>query len=160
MLGVKLRLTIFRIGLILGLVLIIFAASLFWRKHAGIILLHVFADTDCACGDYQEEVSGINVLNPLRDRQPEKAAETFFQEAIQGRCSVHYDADLCQYFEHVAPVKAWKLVNARAKDNGIDLFYKLDSSRDLPNKAWTGEGYVHVSRVAGDWRVSSYDAYF
>jgi len=160
MAGVKLVRAIFRIGLMVGLTLTILAVSLFWRKHAGMVLLHAFYDPFCACGDYSEEVGGINVLNPLRDRQPERVAEQFFQDASQGKCSGRYSTDLCQYFQGEAPAKGWKLANAVAKDDGIDLFYKLDSSRDPPNKSWTGEGCVHVSRIAAGWRVSSYGAYF
>ena len=162
MAGVKLLRTIFRIGLIVGLVLTILAASMLWRRRHSMVLLHAFADTSCACTDYSEELSGIHVWNPFRDRQPERAAEKFFQEASHGRCSGQYDADLCQYFERETPVKGWKLVNAVTKDDGIDLFYKLDSSkRDrISNAAWSGEGGVHVSRVAAGWRVSWYNASF
>jgi hypothetical protein len=145
-----------------GLALTVLVAFLFWRRHNGIVLLHAFADTRCACGDFHDEVSGVNILNPLRDRQPERAAEQFFQEAAHGRCSARYDAGLCQYYEREAPIKGWKLVNAISKDDGIDLFYKLDSSKKdrVSHTAWTGEGCVHVNREAGGWRVSWYSAYF
>ena len=153
---------VFRIGLMVGLALTVLVAALSWRRRDGMVLVHAFAETGCACGEFHEGVTGINLLNPLKDRQPEKAAEKFFQEAAHGRCSAQYDAELCQYYEREAPVKGWKLVNAVSNGDGIDLFYKLDSSRQdrLANTSWTGEGCVHVRRLAGGWQASWYSAYF
>jgi hypothetical protein len=138
------------------------AATWFWRNHDKFALMHALPDTGCACGDFHEEVSGINILNPLRDRGPETEAEQFFRVSVGGHCSVRYNAGLCEYFEKEAPVKGWKLVNAEPRDDGIDLFYKLDSSKRgrISNERWTGEGCVHVKRESEGWRVAWYSAYF
>jgi len=149
-------------GLILGLTLFLLVISLFWIKRKNLMLVHVFSDTSCACGDFHEEVSGLNILNPLRDRQPERAAEEFFHASSTGRCPTLYDTGLCQYSETQGSVRGWKLVNAKRSSDGIDLFYKLDSSRraSTSQPSWTGEGCVHLIRIAGVWRVASYGAYF
>ena len=48
-----------------GTLLLLLGAAYTLRRRP--ILLHVFADTGCACGEYHDEVTGLIVRNPFRD---------------------------------------------------------------------------------------------
>lgn len=51
------------------------------------VLLHISAETDCACGEYHEEVTGVTIRNPLRDTSPERSAGKFLEGLRNGRCT-------------------------------------------------------------------------
>lgn len=123
------------------------------------ILLHVFADTGCACGDYHEEVTGIIVRNPFRDASPEKAAAKFLEELRDGRCLA--DSSLCQYALPDHCISDWRLANRRETRSGIQLFYKLTKYRKSDAK-WrlTGEGLIELVPGRGTWIVANYSSYF
>jgi hypothetical protein len=50
------------------------------------VLLH-FTETDCACGEYRDEVTGVTIQNPLRDTSPERSAAKFLEGLRNGRCT-------------------------------------------------------------------------
>src|ERR1039458_5978162 len=75
-----------------------------WRKPAIVVLLSVVVvfsvlvcvrhrypvlfhfPGSCACTDYSEEVEGLTVFNPFRDRTPEVSANRFFEDKRDGHC--------------------------------------------------------------------------
>jgi hypothetical protein len=66
--------------------LVVLMSTLTW---AGIhktrpVLFQLFKETNCACGDYHQELSGFTVLNPFRDRAADRAVNMFLT-AMQKR---------------------------------------------------------------------------
>jgi hypothetical protein len=123
------------------------------------ILLHVFADTGCACGEYHDEVTGLIVRNPFRDPLPEHSAAKFLKELREGHCTV--DALLCQYALDGHRVSDWRLVNRHDNGHGVQLFYKLTkyAARD-PKYELSGEGLIEVVPMHSSWTVANYSSYF
>jgi hypothetical protein len=122
------------------------------------ILLHVFAETDCACGDLHEEVTGLTVWSPFRDHAPERIAARYFEELRDGRCNMA--AAECEYdLEH--RVSDWKLAYRRDRGDRVELYYKLTKyGVDDPQYALTGEGLVEATYARGAWNIVSYSSYF
>src|SRR5215470_2783289 len=73
-----------RPGYLIGIVVLLADAVYAIRRP---VLIHLFAETGCACGDYHEEVTGWIVRNPLRDHAPELAASRFLDQLRRGQCS-------------------------------------------------------------------------
>ena|SRR5215469_8325892 len=123
------------------------------------ILLHVFADTGCACGEYHAEVTGLVVRNPFRDRSPEETASRFLDDLRSGRCSV--DEAVCGYALATHRVSAWQLRNRQDRGNHTELYYKLTKyGVTEPEYRLTGEGLVELTRTGSGWSVIGYSAYF
>ncbi len=125
------------------------------------VLVHLFADTDCACSDYQQELSGFVLFNPLRNREPEVVATTFFEELRQGRCSdstVLNSPIECKSALNGHRASAWQLAYRRDTTESVELFYRLISFDD-PRLEFTGEGRVEARLVNGAWRVTSTTAF-
>ena len=122
------------------------------------VLVHVFAEADCACGDYHADVTGFIVLNPLRDRSPERSAAQFLADLQKGNCDLGSDA--CRYaLGH--RVRDWKLATRKDDIGTTTLYYKLTKYGVFEAEhQLTGEGVVEVHNVEGTWRVSDYSAYF
>jgi hypothetical protein len=62
-------------GLVKKLLWLIMSVAVFTLLYLGValvrrkpVLFHIMAETGCACGDYHEEVTGLVIFNPLRDR--------------------------------------------------------------------------------------------
>jgi hypothetical protein len=51
------------------------------------VLLHIFAETGCACSEYREEVTGVTIQNRLWDTSPERSAAKFLEGLRNGRCT-------------------------------------------------------------------------
>jgi hypothetical protein len=123
------------------------------------VLIHVFADTDCACGEYHEEVTGLIVRNPFRDSSPEQSAATFLEELRNGRCAVN--ASLCQYALDGHRVSDWRLANRQDRGNRVLLYYKLTKyAASSPEYRLSGEGLIGIVRTQGGWTVWDYSSYF
>jgi hypothetical protein len=136
----------------MGLLILAFASS---KKP---VLLHVFADTGCACGDYHAEVTGLVVRNPLRDRSPENTAARFLDDLRIGRCS--FDEAACRYaLSH--RVSDWQLRNRQDIGDRVELYYRLTKyGVTEPEYRLTGEGSIMLSRSRSGWGVVGYSAYF
>ncbi|HKV92430.1 MAG TPA: hypothetical protein VJW20_07785 [Candidatus Angelobacter sp.] len=122
------------------------------------VLLHLFAETDCACGDLHAEVTGLIVRNPLRDHAPEQSAARFLGDLRNGNCDE--PASECEYdLEH--RVADWKLAYRRDHGDTVELYYKLTKYGETdPQHALTGEGTVTVAYAQGAWNVVRYSSYF
>jgi hypothetical protein len=153
---------------LLGTVEIIVLLTIYaYRMRSRPVLMHLLAETDCACGDFHEEVSGLVIRNPFRDRAPEKAANLFFEKLRQGQCA-GYPADpamgiqLCKYALEEHSVANWRLVNRQDQEQHVLLYYKLTKLgvENLPHHNLTGEGEVAVTETGGKWFVTGYSSYF
>jgi hypothetical protein len=144
--------------------LLIVVAVAFAHPRLSNSSLQLFADTNCACGDYQEDLSGIVILNPFRDRAPEDSATRFLSDLKNSKCAAT-DPALCTYALHTArPVLDWKLVNRRDTSELTSLFYRLKGKyregTDLtPGDAW-GEAMLQVQHRDARLQVVSFDVYY
>ena len=145
--------------LLVGFVL----TTLAWLFRQDPMLLHVLADSSCACSDYDEEVSGMTVLNPFRDRLPEISAKAFLEDIKQGRCPV-MASDVtpaeCGFLMKHRRVSEWKLISRRDKPRHRSLYYKLTKLGSEPRFRFTGVGFIEVVEVNGAWKVCGFDAEF
>ena len=127
------------------------------------MLLHLFADSSCACSDYDEEVSGLTVFNPFRDRSPEASADKFLGESRQGRCPVmasSINPSVCEFFMDHRRASEWKLVSRRDQPQQVSLYYKLTKLGVEPKYRFTGVGFIEVVELKAGWRVNGFDAQF
>lgn len=122
------------------------------------VLLHLFAETDCACGDLHEEVSGLIIRNPLRDHAPEQSAARFLEDLRNGSCDE--PASECEYdMRH--RVADWKLAYRRDNNDTVELYYKLTKYGETdPQYTLIGEGTITVAYAQGAWNVVRYSSYF
>jgi hypothetical protein len=123
------------------------------------ILLHVMAESGCACGEYHEEVTGIVVKNPFRDLSPEQSGARFLQDLSNGSCVG--SSSICQYALPDHRVSEWRLVNRHDTRKRVQLFYRLTKYGKLEKKyKLTGEGLIEVEPTNGIWMVTYYSSYF
>jgi hypothetical protein len=116
----------------------------------------------CPCPTFHEEVTGLIVLNPLRDREPEKVASQFLADLRNGKCNADESTvpGVCKAALERRPVLDLRLRNRKDASNAVVLFYlfkgKFRPDRDIdPEDAW-GEGIVQVKRIGTEWRVTNY----
>jgi hypothetical protein len=105
-------------------------------------------------------VTGLIVLNPIRNRAPEKVAAQFLSELRNGKCEARTVPWLCNDAFERRPVLDWRLKNRTDSGNKVVLFYlikgKFRPDRDIdPEDAW-GEGMVQVERVETVWHVTNF----
>ena len=160
----KFRARTVAVALIVAVAVFVLLAIHAYRMRSQPVLLHILADTDCACGDFHEEVSGFVIRNPFRDRTPEKAANAFFEKLRQGQCVIApFDpamgVELCKYALDEHRVSNWKLVNRHDQDHHVLLFYKLTKLNE-PDHNLTGEGALGITKTGDKWFVTEYSSYF
>ncbi len=127
-----------------------------WRRP---VLVHLFSEWDCACGDYHARVTGIVIRNPLRDLQPERVAGDFLDGLKANRCTAN--SELCDYALPRHRVSDWRLVNREEAKDSVRLYFKLTKyGTSNPGYDLTGEGMVQVEKTKGVWRVAFYSSYF
>jgi hypothetical protein len=131
------------------------------RPHLSRSSLQVFA-ASCPCPTFHEQVTGLIVLNPLRNRAPEEAATQFLSDLKNGKCDAEETSvpGLCKAALDRRPVLDLKLRNRKDVGNTVMLFYlfkgKFRPDRGIdPEDAW-GEGMVQVERTGSEWRVTNY----
>ena len=120
------------------------------------VLLHV-SDGSCACSD--EEITGFIVLNPFRDRSPEKSAEVFLNNLRSGKCSG--DDSICIDALKNHYVSNWQFRNRDDDQGSVELYYNV--TEHVPtNPLYTesGEGTVDLVRKESSWVVTSYSTKF
>jgi hypothetical protein len=123
------------------------------------VLLHVLSETGCACGEYHPEVTGVIVLNPLRDRAPEQSAATFLEDLRNGKCNVN--DSLCAYALKNHRVSDWRLKSRLDDLHRVQLYYTLTQyGVTEPEHGLTGEGSIEVTQNEGSWAVTNYSSYF
>lgn len=144
--------------LVISLIVVLLLGFVFARRRRP-ILFQILAETGCACGEYHENVTGWIVLNPFRDRSPERSAANFLEDLRNGRCTA--ESTLCQYALNGHRVSEWRLANLRDTGQSVQLYYKLTAfGVDAARFRFSGEGLVEVTRVQNGWKVSCYSSYF
>ena len=122
------------------------------------VLVQLFGEGGCACGDFHEKVTGVVVRNPLRDRDPERAAGDFLDGLKADRCAG--SEDLCGYALPLHRISDWRLVNREDVGDSERLYFKLTKyGTSNPGYDLTGEGMVQVERTKGGWQVVNYSNY-
>jgi hypothetical protein len=122
----------------------------------GPVLLHTHMLTKAdyrSCGAFNEEGTGVILLNPFRFRAPEHVADTFLREASQGRCSSETTVPLCNTLKtHPLPSAEWRLVNRQdLPGHAVKLFY-----RDSKNQTACVMAMVHLAKTGVIWQVAAY----
>ena len=142
-------------------VLALSVVTLISRPHFSTSSLQLFGAA-CPCPTFHEEVTGLIVLNPLRDREPEKVALQFLSDVRNGKCNADESTvpGLCKTALERRLVLDLRLRNRKDVSNAVVLFYrfkgKFRPDRDIdPEDAW-GEGMVQVERIGAEWKVTNY----
>lgn len=136
-------------GLILGLVVIV---PLILLINQSPVLIRI-PDPDSVRGKPL-----FLVLNPLRDREPEKAAETFFEKLKDGKC-LEATADLiAEKSDHICrkqieyPLKGWNLVDIERKNNSFELIYNHISGDPATREDMT----IWIEKRGQDYQVTAF----
>jgi hypothetical protein len=118
------------------------------------VLLHTHILTKAdyrSCGGYNDEGTGVTVLNPFRSRAPERIADGFLRLASAGKCSPEVSEGLCKFLAN-RPVLASNrhLVYRRDSGNHVDLFYRLGTEKECVVTK------VGLERTGASWEISRY----
>src|SRR6266436_3757684 len=107
-----------------GGVIAFIAVFLISRPHVSRSSLQLFA-ASCPCPTFHEQVTGLIVLNPLRNRAPEKAATQFLSDLRKGKCNAEERTVpwLCKDALERRPVLDLRLRNRKGVGNTVMLFY-------------------------------------
>jgi hypothetical protein len=149
-----------------------------WRKPAIVVLLSVVVvfsvlvcvrhrypvlfhfPGSCACTDYSEEVEGLTVFNPFRDRTPEASASAFLEDLRQGRHGiVAPNFPPADWLNGAGKPFAfeWRLRYRRDQPHRVSLYYQFTRLSGEPVPRWSGEGTVEMVDINGVWRASHFD---
>ncbi len=126
-------------------------------RHRYPVLLHLFSS--CACTDYSDEVTGLTVFNPLRDRSPEASANAFLEEIKKGRCPIMAPGTGpvdCAFLMSNRRSSEWRLKNRRDQPHRVSLYYQFTRFGDT-HERWSGEGTVEVVDTDGIWKAAAID---
>lgn len=123
------------------------------------VLVHVFAEWDCACGDFHDKVTGIAILNPLRDRHPEQVADAFLKGLQANHCEA--DDEICEYALPRHRISDWRLVNRADNADTVKLYFQLTKyGTSGPGFSLSGEGMILLVKGTTGWQVTNYSSYF
>jgi len=103
------RRKIIRLTLLLTLGILAYCALVIASKPV-LLHTHIFSGVDYrSCGGYNDEGTGVTILNPFRSRAAEHKADEFLRAARNGRCLPEMNENWCSSMakypagEHVAP---------------------------------------------------------
>jgi len=108
----------------------------------------------------------IVIFNPIRDRQPEKAAAALLRLLKEGRCEdvvsdtpidQEYKAYICGK-EKAHPLTDWKLVDRTDSSEGSLLHY-MAYRADYPPELY-GNIWINVEKRDGGWNLTRYEAWY
>lgn len=125
------------------------------------VLVHLFPT--CACTDDSWAVTGINILNPFRDRSAERAADQFFADLRAGKCPDNATESFKNTCRNTPKERMPTAFDTKLKyidsSDGRTLYYKLDrkdAPRDYP---FVSEGHVSMSRTDPDaaFRIDDFE---
>jgi hypothetical protein len=145
---------------LLAVVLVfVITGVLFLMFSPVLVHTHRFTSPDYrSCGAYNEEGTGITVLNPFRSRTPERTGDDFLRAASAGSCPAAASAKLCSFLKtHPWPdLPKWRLVYRRDSSEDVTLFYRI--GRHSQETMGTGcvIAMVDVKTAGAAWQVSGY----
>ncbi len=99
------------------------------------------------------------VLNPFRDKEPETAAETFFEKLKDGKCldaTAQFAAEksdrICRkQIEY--PLNEWNLIDIETKNNSFELTYKHMSGHPAMSEDMT----VWIEKRGQEYSVAHFN---
>jgi hypothetical protein len=151
MIPMKLRVLIFILTAFIG-----FAAYLFFNRSYPVL----YRNVDRASVQY----SSFVILNPFRNRKPERQAEVVLRGLKSRNCQQALSlpaldsgrvAYLCER-EQKYPLESWSLMDYQGDGEKVRLIYNLYRSsgdgESLSPPAWIG-----VEKVNGEWRATDYE---
>ena len=146
----------FRILIFILTAVLVFAAYLFFNRSNTVL----YRKVDHASVQY----SSFVILNPFRNRKPERQAEVVLRGLNDRECQQALSlpaldsgrvAYLCER-EQKYPLERWSLMDYQEDGEKVRLIYNLyRSSGDgerLSPPAWIG-----VEKVNGEWRATDYE---
>ncbi len=152
--SMKLRLLIFILAVIIG-----FAAYLFFNRSNPVL----YRNVDRASVQY----SSFVILNPFRNREPERQAEVVLRGLKHRNCQQALSlpgldservAYLCER-EQKYLLESWRLMDYQGDGEKVKLIYNLyrnsSDGKSLSPPAWVG-----VEKINGEWRAVSYETYY
>jgi hypothetical protein len=154
MVSTKLRILIFILAAVIG-----FAAYLFFNRSNPVL----YRNIDRASVQY----SSFVILNPFRNREPERQAEVVLR-GLKGRnCQQalslpSLDSERVAYLcerEQKYLLESWGLMDYQEVGEKVQLIYNLyrnsDDGESLSPPAWIG-----VEKINGEWRATGYKTYY
>lgn len=134
------------------------AAYLFFTRKNPVVYRYV----DRAAGNY----SAFVILNPFREREPERKAEAVLKGLKDRNCtqalslpaldSARIDY-LCER-EGKYPLETWSLMDRKGNDGNAELIYTINRTAH-DGKASASLVWITVEN-RGAWRATKYDAYY
>src|SRR5262249_51084236 len=114
----------------------------------------------CACANiFPARIYDLNALNPLRNRGPEVAAQSFLHDQRQGKCQPA-GSPLCRYALDSHAVQDWRLVAREETRNHVVLYYRVKARESDPPSEFWGQAAIEAERTGDVWRVTSYEAVY
>jgi len=134
------------------LVVCAFAVLLRWASRPVLLHTHILTKPDYrSCGAYNEEGTGITILNPLRSRTAERIGDAFLRAASEARCSPETSEGVCKFMVQRPLLAAdWRLVYRTNFGSEEDLFFRgRDSQVCIMAK-------VFLKRTGSSWLIDGY----
>jgi len=122
------------------------------------ILASTLGEWDCACGDWSIKTTRLAIWNPVRDRTPERVAESFLAGLRENNCTA--STALCESALPGRRVSNWQLAYRKDDDDHVTLYFRLTKYGGRPESELSGIGVATVERRSTGWGVSGYDSYF
>jgi hypothetical protein len=103
------------------------------------------------------------IMNPLRDREREKGAESLLEELRDGQCKAalaFIDADRAIDYclsEAEAPLESWNVINRTDSRMGSQIHYQV--LRKGYDSA-TGNVWVTVAQRGSEWMPTDYESWY
>ena len=119
---------------------------------------------------YRQELPGdptgepdFVLLNPLRDKSPEKAAEYFLQKLKEEKCHEVFAelpnqqsiTSICEK-EKLYPLTSWQLANRTGDARKTRLYYEVKRN-NYP--ILFGQLWINVEKLGEQWRVTNYECW-
>jgi hypothetical protein len=124
--------------------------------------VYLFTKPACACANiFPSRIYSFYALNPIRDRAPELAAQSFLRDQSQGRCT-QADSEFCRYVLRSYPVLDWRLAARKDSRTGVVLYYRVKARRSSPGEPdeFWGQAAIEADRQATGWKITSYSAVY
>lgn len=149
----KRKILIVVVAMMIGL-----AAYLFFTRSNPVVYRYV----DRAAGNY----SAFVILNPFREREPERQAEVVLQRLKDRDCSQALslqalDSARVEYLcerEQKYPLERWSLMDRKGDGRNAELVYTIKRTAG-DGKASSSLAWITVENNGG-WRATRYDAYY
>jgi hypothetical protein len=119
-----------------------------------------YIPSDCVCTDYSDRIDGYVVLNPIRNRAPERAADRFFEDVRNGRKPNNVEPQLAAELASGSAVNSprlrWQLTFREDEGKTVRLYYKLDPTGSEILSVY-GEGMLEMKKTDDSFRAESLD---